>query len=185
RNDNVREGLTSAVIKIAEKDIDVTSFVTRAFVSPSPEVHNHAIEIVGILRYEEAIPKIIQSYMIHQKKVMKEAIQSLKNFGKPAVDELIKVLAIPDSEAQKKVAEIMKELKQELVIPALIDGLEDPQLSDSCVNVLKRIGDKAIIQFIGSVPGGDILTAKKYGEKLENHPKMQKVGTKALENIPR
>ncbi|MHA2294589.1 MAG: HEAT repeat domain-containing protein [Candidatus Hodarchaeales archaeon] len=185
RDDNIRDGLTTASIKIAENDPAIANSLRGVFVSSLPEVHSHVIEILGILRDEKAVSKMIQSYLVHQKKVMSEVIRAFNNIGQVAIDELMKALVTPDSNVQKRVMDLLKDLNNNLIIPALIDGLNDPQAEPVSSEALKKLGEKKIINYIANVPGGDLIKAKECAEILMNNSKLQKIGQKAMDRIPR
>ncbi|MFW9994574.1 MAG: HEAT repeat domain-containing protein [Candidatus Odinarchaeota archaeon] len=185
KDGTIRAGLTSAILGIAESDRDIINHIREAFLSSIPEVHLHVIGVLGILKDEKAVPKMIQSYLVHQKKVKSGVVQALNNMGELATGELLKALATPDISVRKQLIDLIKELNTDTFIPALIKGLGDPQMKGTSIEALSLIGEKAIISFITNIPSGDIIKAKQYAETLANEPQLQQLGQKALEKMPR
>lgn len=173
---NFQDAVMKLIIKVANKYSDFKDYLlTEVRLSPNENVHVIGIRSFGALKFEPALPLLVDELLKENKKLNQACMDSIylgygENFTKSCLQEMDK----GGSEIAKTCSDFLKSVDSEFTILPLIDGLvTNPNQKPIIIDLLKKIGDKGINNKLMKTDN-----PSKYKKLLQSEPDLSKIADK-------
>ncbi len=173
---NFQDAVLKLIIKIATKYPDFKDYLlTEVRLSPNENVHIVGVRSFGALKFEPALPLLVDELLKENKKLNQACMDAVYlGYGENFTRSCLKQMNTGGSEITKVSADFLKSIDSQFTVIPLLEGLEtDHSQRDIIIDLLKKIGDKNITAKLGSLDD-----PSKYKKVLQSEPELSKLADK-------
>ena len=177
KDDSVfQDAVLKLILKISSKYADFSDYLfTEVRLSPNENVHIVGVKCFGALKYEPALPLLIDELLKENKKLNQAVMDAVYlGYGERFTQSCIHEMEKGGGEISSVCENFLKGVDSDYTIIPLIESLSTVQHQKNVViDLLKKIGDKEINNKLNSVPD-----AGKYRQLIHSEPGLNKLAEK-------
>ena len=171
-NPNFQNAAIKLIIRLANKYEDFKDYLlTEVRLSPNENVHIIGVRSFGALKYDPALPILIDELLKESKKLNQACMDAIYlGYGENFARFCLKEIEHGGPEIRKVSVEFLKSVDSQYTIIPLIESLSTSPQKAVSVDILKKIGDKSISNKLNAVDN-----PVKYKKILQNEPELSKI----------
>lgn len=144
-----------------------------------------AVRGFGSIAYTPAMPYLVDMLMRNDKKFTEAVTEATMSYGDVFVTHCLQELDKGGKDTVKALSSFLKDLEPKYTAVPVVEYLPTAQKVDDVVDIVKKIGDKGVIQGLENLlERGEIDRAKKVVAILQRQDNLSKIAEKASSVLP-